>query len=99
MLVSRPAPATGPLTGREVEVIRLVAAGKTNRAIAADLSISEKTVARHLTNIFTKLDLPETRAPRLHSRRPGVTERGWRVATRAMCRSMSIAGSPGTFCR
>jgi len=79
MLVSRPAPATGPLTGREVEVIRLVAAGKTN--------------------IFTKLDLPETRAPRLHSRRPGVTERGWRVATRAMCRSMSIAGSPGTFCR
>ena len=61
-LVSRPAPATGPLTGREVEVLRLVAAGKTNRAIAADLSISEKTVARHLTNIFTKLDLPSRAA-------------------------------------
>ena len=48
---------TGPLTAREVEVIRLVALGKTNRAIAADLVISEKTVARHLANIFTKLDL------------------------------------------
>ena len=47
----------GALTGREVEVLRLVATGKTNRAIAVDLSISEKTVARHLSNIFTKLDL------------------------------------------
>ena len=47
----------GALTGREVEVLRLVATGKTNRAIALDLSISEKTVARHLSNIFTKLDL------------------------------------------
>ena len=36
-------------------MLRLVAAGKTNRAIAADLVISEKTVARHLSNIFTKL--------------------------------------------
>jgi DNA-binding CsgD family transcriptional regulator len=49
--------ASGPLTGREVEVLRLVATGKTNRAIAADLSISEKTVARHISNIFNKLDL------------------------------------------
>ena len=47
----------GGLTGRELEVLRLVAAGKTNRAIAADLVISEKTVARHVSNIFTKLDL------------------------------------------
>lgn len=50
------------LTGREVEVLRLVATGKTNRAIAMDLSISEKTVARHLSNIFTKLDLPSRSA-------------------------------------
>jgi DNA-binding CsgD family transcriptional regulator len=47
----------GGLTGRELEVLRLIAAGKTNRAIAADLVISEKTVARHVSNIFTKLDL------------------------------------------
>ena len=51
------APAAGGLTAREVEVLRLVAAGKTNRAIAADLFLSEKTVARHVSNIFTKLGL------------------------------------------
>jgi DNA-binding NarL/FixJ family response regulator len=44
-----------------VEVLRLVAAGKTNRAIAADLVLSEKTVARHLSNIYAKLGL-STRA-------------------------------------
>ena len=49
--------ATGGLTGREVQVLRLVATGKTNRTIAEDLFISEKTVARHLSNIFTKLGL------------------------------------------
>jgi DNA-binding CsgD family transcriptional regulator len=50
--------ATGNLTPREVEVLRLVAAGKTNRAIAGELFISEKTVARHISNIFGKLDIP-----------------------------------------
>lgn len=47
--------AAGPLTARELEVLRLVAAGKSNRVIAGDLFLSEKTVARHLSNIFTKL--------------------------------------------
>jgi ATP/maltotriose-dependent transcriptional regulator MalT len=47
--------AAGGLTAREVEVLGLVATGKTNRAIAADLFLSEKTVARHVSNIFTKL--------------------------------------------
>jgi len=56
------AAGSGPLTGREVEVLRLVAAGLTNRAIAGELAISEKTVARHLSNIFTKLDLPSRAA-------------------------------------
>jgi DNA-binding CsgD family transcriptional regulator len=45
------------LTAREVEVLRLVAAGKSNPEIAAQLFLSEKTVARHLSNIFTKLDV------------------------------------------
>lgn len=48
-------PEAGPLTGREVEVLRLVAAGKSNREVAVELFLSEKTVARHLSNIFQKL--------------------------------------------
>ena len=53
------APAAPPagLTPREVEVLRLVATGRTNPQIAAGLVLSEKTVARHLSNIFTKLDV------------------------------------------
>jgi DNA-binding NarL/FixJ family response regulator len=49
--------AVGGLTAREVQVLRLVAAGKSNRAIAADLVISEHTVARHVQNIFAKLGI------------------------------------------
>jgi ATP/maltotriose-dependent transcriptional regulator MalT len=45
------------LTKRELEVLRLVAAGKSNRDIAAELVISEHTVARHLQNIFAKLSV------------------------------------------
>jgi ATP/maltotriose-dependent transcriptional regulator MalT len=45
------------LTKRELEVLRLVAAGKTNRDIASELVVSEHTVARHVQNIFTKLDV------------------------------------------
>lgn len=45
------------LTPREVEVLRLVVAGRSNAAIAAELVLSEKTVARHLSNIFGKLDV------------------------------------------
>jgi ATP/maltotriose-dependent transcriptional regulator MalT len=43
------------LTEREVEVLRLVAAGKTNNEVAAELYLSVKTVSRHLSNIFTKV--------------------------------------------
>jgi ATP/maltotriose-dependent transcriptional regulator MalT len=46
---------TYDLTARELQVLRMVAAGETNRAIAADLVISERTVDRHVSNIFTKL--------------------------------------------
>ncbi|MFE5410649.1 LuxR C-terminal-related transcriptional regulator [Microbacterium sp. NPDC056569] len=48
---------TGVLTPREVEVLRLVSTGLTNRGIGAKLSLSEKTVARHLANIFGKLGI------------------------------------------
>jgi len=49
------APAAGELTAREVQVLRLVAAGQTNRAIAAELVLSTRTVDRHVSNIFAKL--------------------------------------------
>jgi DNA-binding NarL/FixJ family response regulator len=52
--VLRPA-APGGLTAREVEVLRLVAAGRSNPEIAAALVLSEKTVARRLSNIFGKI--------------------------------------------
>jgi DNA-binding CsgD family transcriptional regulator len=45
----------GGLTAREVEVLRLVATGRSNRAIAEELTISEHTVARHLQNIYARL--------------------------------------------
>jgi DNA-binding CsgD family transcriptional regulator len=45
------------LTEREAEVLALVAAGKTNRQIADELFLSQKTIARHVSNIFTKLDV------------------------------------------
>lgn len=50
-------PIPGNLTPREVEVLRLVATGATNQGIADTLVISEKTVARHLSNLFTKLGI------------------------------------------
>lgn len=55
--LSRQAPAEPAhgLTARELEVLRLVATGRTNRTIAAELFLSEKTVARHVSNIFAKL--------------------------------------------
>ncbi|TQC50634.1 helix-turn-helix transcriptional regulator [Rhodococcus sp. WS4] len=49
--------AATPLTPREVCVLRLVAAGKSNRTVATELFLSEKTVARHLSNIFVKLGI------------------------------------------
>jgi DNA-binding CsgD family transcriptional regulator len=60
--IERPAKAIAfrkahPLTSRELQVLRLVSAGKTNATIAAELFLSERTIERHLSNIFTKLDL------------------------------------------
>ena len=52
---TRIAEGSGDLTAREIEVIRLVAAGATNREIAERLVISPPTAARHVANIFLKL--------------------------------------------
>ncbi|TDO69490.1 regulatory LuxR family protein [Kribbella sp. VKM Ac-2571] len=60
--------SAGGLTGRELEVLRLVAAGNSNAEIAERLVLSDKTVARHLTNIFAKLDVPSRTAAAAYAR-------------------------------
>jgi DNA-binding NarL/FixJ family response regulator len=57
LLAGNPLPGQGSLTPREVEVVRLVARGHTNRAVANELFLSEKTVARHLSNVYAKLGI------------------------------------------
>jgi DNA-binding NarL/FixJ family response regulator len=47
----------GGLSPREVEVLGLVAHGRSNRQIAAELGISERTIDRHVSNIYAKLDV------------------------------------------
>ena len=61
LLRERP-PRSGGLTDRQLEVLRLVARGRTDREIAATLFISEHTVARHVSNIRTKLGVPSRAA-------------------------------------
>ena len=62
----------GGLTSRETEVLRHIAKGETNRAIASALRISEKTVARHVSNIFLKLDVPNRAAATAFAHEHGV---------------------------
>jgi DNA-binding CsgD family transcriptional regulator len=57
------------LTARESEVVSLIADGKSNAAIAAELSLSEHTVKRHVANILLKLDLPSRAAAAAFSAR------------------------------
>lgn len=49
--------SSSPLTVRELHVLRLIATGRTNKEIAEELSLSERTIDRHVTNILTKLDV------------------------------------------
>jgi DNA-binding NarL/FixJ family response regulator len=62
LLASSTAATGSRLTGRELQVIRLLASGRTNRAIARQLTISQRTVDRHVSNILTKLNLPSRSA-------------------------------------
>lgn len=66
----------GRLTPRECEVLELVASGRTNRAIAGALGLSEKTVARHVANIFTKLGLSTRAAATAYAYRNGLVKDG-----------------------
>jgi DNA-binding NarL/FixJ family response regulator len=68
----RPAAAPGGLSAREIQMLRQLAAGKTNRAIGGELGISEKTVARHVSNIFTKLDLGSRAAATAYAYQQGI---------------------------
>ena len=60
------------LTDREVEVLRLVAAGKHNREIAGALHLSEHTVARHMQNILAKLGVSSRAAATSSAHRQGL---------------------------
>jgi ATP/maltotriose-dependent transcriptional regulator MalT len=64
--------ANGPLTPRELEVIALVAAGRSNREIAERLVVSEHTVHRHVANILRKLDEPTRAAAAARATRDGL---------------------------
>jgi DNA-binding NarL/FixJ family response regulator len=64
------------LTAREREVMRWVAEGETNRAIAARLGLSEKTVDRHVSNIFDKLGVSSRAAATAHALRNGLVDMG-----------------------
>jgi NarL family two-component system response regulator LiaR len=73
--VSRPqegTPTEEPLTERELEVVKLVAKGLSNREIAAELVISEATVRTHVSNILSKLKLCSRTQAALYALREGL---------------------------
>ena len=61
------------LSAREVEVLRLVAAGRTNKEIAEELTLSVRTVARHITNIYTKIGARNRAEATAYAGRQGLT--------------------------
>jgi len=64
------------LTTRELEVLRLLGVGKTNKEIAAELQISERTARTHVSNILGKLDLTSRTQAALWAVRQGLVEVG-----------------------
>jgi DNA-binding NarL/FixJ family response regulator len=63
-----------PLTERETEVLRLVAAGRSNKEIARDLGIGEKTVKTHVSNVLGKLGVQSRTQAALHAVRTGLVD-------------------------
>jgi DNA-binding NarL/FixJ family response regulator len=64
------------LTEREVEVLRLVAEGRSNRDIADSLYLSERTVERHVSNIYNKIGVGSRTAAAAYAFRKGITGEG-----------------------
>jgi DNA-binding NarL/FixJ family response regulator len=67
-LSTRDGPATGALTAREIDVLRLVATGSTNREIASRLYLSEGTVKNHISRILARLGLRDRTQAALYAR-------------------------------
>ena len=63
------------LTGRELEVLRAIAAGKSNRTIATEFEIAERTVKSHVSNILSKLYLSDRTQAAVYAWREGVVGR------------------------
>lgn len=77
-LADRPGRRTGPfpaLTEREVEILDLVAAGLSNSQIARRLTLADKTVRNHLSNILAKLDVPDRSRAIVLARQAGLGSR------------------------
>jgi len=74
LMASTLARARNGLTRRELEVLSLVASGVTNRVIARQLGLSEKTVARHVSNIFTKIAVTSRSAATAYAYENGLVE-------------------------
>lgn len=70
----RPTDAAEPLTERELDVLRHIAAGATNKSIARDLGVGEATVKSHVSNLLAKLGLKSRTQAALHAVREGIVE-------------------------
>jgi NarL family two-component system response regulator LiaR len=62
------------LTARELEVLRLIAAGRSNKEIARDLSVAEKTVKTHVSNVLSKLDVADRTQAAVYAVQNGLAE-------------------------
>jgi DNA-binding CsgD family transcriptional regulator len=71
-LSGKAAGGPGGLTARELQVLHMVAAGETNKAIAAELFVSERTVDRHMSNIYAKLGVSSRAAATAHAYQHGL---------------------------